>query len=371
MFIVQATEQFNDQVENERRKPGDIFRVHTLERLEQLMSVGANRRSVVKIIKATKRKSSKYEGKKMIIYQNYLYYIGGIETFLQNFTKHYKDKNITLVCGTLSNEAAILMSEYCDVVVDHNGEYECDVLLLGNYNGDVVLPRVKAQKVYQMIHADWEGLTKIEPWSHFKWQKNNRIDTIITVSESAARGLKNTMGYDSKVIYNILDDEPENDVKVFITLSRATAEKGIERILHMAQEFKKQNKHFIWYLCCSLEQAPRHIVNQIKDIPEFIIMKPGVHNKSLINHCDYLVQLSDTESFCYSAFEALQRGVPVILTDFPEAHNIIDDGENGYILNMDLSNLDVDKIFNHVPGPTYYVDRCDYEAWEQVFNGEF
>jgi glycosyltransferase involved in cell wall biosynthesis len=90
----------------------------------------------------------------------------------------------------------------------------------------------------------------------------------------------------------------------------------------------------------------------------------------LIKNCDYLVQLSDTESFCYSAYEALQRNVPVILTDFPEARNLVDDGENGFIVDMDLSNLDVDRIFNNKPKATYYIDRCNHDMWEKVFGGE-
>jgi glycosyltransferase involved in cell wall biosynthesis len=92
--------------------------------------------------------------------------------------------------------------------------------------------------------------------------------------------------------------------------------------------------------------------------------------KTLIKNCDYLVQLSDTESFCYSAFEALQRNVPVILTNFPEAQSIVVDGENGYILEMDLSNLDVEKIFTKKPKATHYIDRCDHTKWEKVFKGE-
>lgn len=83
-----------------------------------------------------------------------------------------------------------------------------------------------------------------------------------------------------------------------------------------------------------------------------------------------MVQLSDTESFCYSAFEALQRGVPVILTNFTEAYNIVEDGKNGYLVDMDLKNLDVDKIFNHKPEHVTFKDRCDYDAWEKVFKGE-
>ena len=58
------------------------------------------------------------------------------------------------------------------------------------------------------------------------------------------------------------------------------------------------------------------------------------------------------------------------MTDFPEAKNIIDDGENGYIVKMDLSDLDVDKIFNKVPKADYYIDRCDKDKWIKVFNGE-
>jgi glycosyltransferase involved in cell wall biosynthesis len=108
----------------------------------------------------------------------------------------------------------------------------------------------------------------------------------------------------------------------------------------------------------------------IHSIPEFVIIPPGNIDKTLIKYCDYLVQLSDTESFCYSAYEALQRNIPVILTDFPEARNIIDDGENGFILNMDLSNLDVERIFNNKPKATYYLDRCNKDLWEKTFKGE-
>ena len=179
------------------------------------------------------------------------------------------------------------------------------------------------------------------------------------------------MNYDSKVIHNILDnDYTIEDGLTFITMSRATPEKGIERMLKMAQEFKKANKKFVWFVCCTLDQADRKIVEAIKQIPEFVIIPPSIHNKMLIKGCDYLVQLSDTESFCYSAYEALQRNVPVILTDFPEAHNIVDDGENGFIIKRDLSNLDVDRIFNERPKSTYYVDRYNQDLWLQVFKGE-
>ena len=167
---------------------------------------------------------------------------------------------------------------------------------------------------------------------------------------------------DGEVIYNILDDDitKDDDLKVFITLSRATAEKGIYRIVEMAKKFKEAGKKFVWFLGCTLQQAPADVQSAIKNMKEFVVLPPIPENKQLIGHCDYLVQLSDTESFCYSAFEALQRGVPVILSRFTEASNIVEEGKNGYLVEMDLSDLDVDKIFNHKPTDVSYVDRCDY-----------
>lgn len=202
--------------------------------------------------------------------------------------------------------------------------------------------------------------------------KSPKVNKVITVSKTAADGLKKVGGGDSEVIYNILEDDiQENEGLIFITLSRATREKGIHRMIEMAKRMKAAGKHFIWFICCSLEQITDYeLLQQIKSIPEFVIVPPNTYNKQLIRGCDYLVQLSDTESFCYSAFESLQRGVPVILTDFPEAFNIVKEGENGFIVKRDLSNLDIDKIFNHKPTKITYEDRCDYDKWEKVFNGE-
>lgn len=374
MFKVRVLKRFRDSLHNEKlRSEGDTFDIETAERLKALMSFGAKKIKLVELIQATKQCPER-KGPKIVIYQNYLYTIGGIETFVYNLTKHYKDRDITIIANSIDIDQAITLSRYADVIVDdRRTRIDCDVLLLGNYNCDEIMPRVSAKKIYQMIHADWEELTKMSPWRGFTWKPNQRVDGIIAVSDSAATGLKNSMDVDSKVIYNILDDDfKDDDGLTFITLSRMTAEKGAHRIVEMAKAFKKAGKNFTWFLCCTLDQITDSVLlKEIKSIPEFVIIKPDVTNKRFIKNADYLVQLSDTESFCYSAYEALQRGVPVILTDFKEAHNIVDDGENGYILKKDLSNLDVDKIFNHIPTGNYYIDRCNHDSWEQVFKGKF
>lgn len=374
MYEVRVLTQFKDLsvLEQPIRKPGEVYVIDSESRLRTLMGDNSRKTRFVEVIQAFKQCPTIHNERKIVVYQDYLYFIGGIETFLFNFTKNFKDYDITVIGRQIELDQIIALSKYCNVKIDDNKKFECDVLILGNYNCDAVLNRARADKVYQMIHADWEGITKLPDWSNFKWKKNSNIDTIISVSDTTAKGLKKTMGYDSEIIYNILDDEyAQEEGLTFITLSRATAEKGIFRMVEMAKKFKEANKKFMWFVCCSLNQVKdKKVLDAIKSIPEFIIVPPSVHNKMLIKGCDYLVQLSDTESFCYSAYEALQRQVPVILTDFPEARNIIDEGENGYIVKMDLSDLDVDKIFNHKPKAKYYVDKCDKDKWIKVFNGE-
>lgn len=374
MYEVRVLTQFKDLsvLEQPIRKPGEVYVIDSESRLRTLIGDNSRKTRFVEVIQAFKQCPTIHNERKIVVYQDYLYFIGGIETFLFNFAKNFKDYDITVIGRQIELDQIIALSKYCNVKIDDNKKFECDVLILGNYNCDAVLNRARAGKVYQMIHADWEGITKLPDWSNFKWKKNSNIDTIISVSDTTAKGLKKTMGYDSEVIYNILDDEyTQEEGLTFITLSRATAEKGIFRMVEMAKKFKEANKKFMWFVCCSLNQIKdRKVLDAIKSIPEFIIVPPSVYNKMLIKGCDYLVQLSDTESFCYSAYEALQRQVPVILTDFPEARNIIDEGENGYIVKMDLSDLDVDKIFNHKPKAKYYVDKCDKDKWIKVFNGE-
>lgn len=374
MYEVEVIVPFQDMEHDKQlRKVGEIYWIDNPKRLKTLLGDNSRKTKFVKILKTKKREEYKHKGPKIIMVQPYVYKIGGIETFLHNFAKQYRDRNITLVCNDGDVDQLIGLSQYIDIIVEPQKVLECDILILVNYNADYILDKIIAKKVYQMIHADWEGLTQLPVWEKFVWKKNGQIDEIICVSETAATGLKNSMGYDSKIIYNLLDEDyKEEDGLTFITLSRATKEKGIYRIIEMANKFKEKNKHFIWFLCCATEQiSDRKILDALKAIPEIILIEPSIYNKMLIKGCDYLVQLSDTESFCYSAYEALQRNVPVILTDFPEAYNIVDEGENGYIIKRDLSNLDVDKIFNHIPKADYYIDRCNLDDWELVFKGEF
>ena len=84
--------------------------------------------------------------------------------------------------------------------------------------------------------------------------------------------------------------------------------------------------------------------NAIKN-PNIIYMKPRLDISNYIASSDYLVQLSDCEAFCYSVVESLMLGVPVIVTDLPVFKEIGLDETNSIKLDLDMSDVPIDKIY--------------------------
>src|SRR5690606_3985438 len=129
----------------------------------------------------------------------------------------------------------------------------------------------------------------------------------------------------------------------FITLSRFSKEKGFERIIQLAELMK--NEDYVWNIYGDTTAAyAKTVIQRLHQYKQINIL--GVTNTAKDEICkhDYLVQLSDTEGFCYSIYESLSVNVPVIVTNFESAKEMVKDGENGYVIDMDLSNFDINKI---------------------------
>jgi len=145
-----------------------------------------------------------------------------------------------------------------------------------------------------------------------------------------------------------------------VTISRISKEKGFERMLQLETMLAASGIAFTWDCYGDLS------TNYAKQIvPRFKHVKfKGVTNKAkeVIKGYDYLVQLSDTEGFPYSIYEAMQQRIPVIATDFPSIHEMIIDGDNGHILKMDLSNFN-DAAIERVPVIKSFTEKSTEQDW--------
>ena len=97
-------------------------------------------------------------------------------------------------------------------------------------------------------------------------------------------------------------------------------------------------------------------------------MKPSHNFFDYIVEADYGVQLSDTEGYSYFINECLEYGTPVLCTNFPSAYESIEDEKNGYILDMQLSNLNINKIVNNIPNNFNYKEKCTEKDWINFLN---
>ncbi len=366
MILVRSLIEFIDiRNDNCLRKEGDEFEV-SYERLLEMKKNGIK----VKVLRIDYLGKKKKTGPKVIIYQKLLYKIGGIETWGLNLAKIFESRDITFVFSEADDIQLLEFAKFANVLID-NGErrYDCDVFISANYDGGaIILDRINARKRYQTIHSDFEALKKVNGWTNFELNLDKRFDHIISASETAQKGLKNGFGYESTVITNPLVPIAEKPL-IFLTLSRASEEKGFSRMVEMARRMEGAGKPFIWLVASTLENSTPEIRAAVASVPEMITVQPQFYTKQLLHISNYIVQLSDTEAYCYTIHEAAASGIPVIATEFEQAKKIIKDGKNGYILKFDLSNLDVDKIFNKIPTDCTYTEKID-PNWQKVMKGE-
>ena len=365
MIQLRAKVEFIDVRAKVTRREGDIFEA-TLDRYRELLKNGVP----VEVIRADYLGKKKKTGPKVIIYQKLLYKIGGIETWGLNLAKIFEDRDITFVFSSADSIQLMEFAKYANVIIDDGDrKYDCDVFISANYDGGaVILDRITAKKRYQTIHSDFEALKKVNGWQNFELNLDPRFDRIISASETAQKGLKRGFGYESVVITNPLT-KLEGKPLIFLTLSRASEEKGIFRMVEMAKRFEGSGKRFIWLVCSTLENTDRDVMSAIKSVPEMVIVQPQFYSKYLMYVASYVVQLSDTEAYCYSLHESLISGVPVIATPFEQATKVIEHGKNGYIVNFDLSDLNVDEIFAKVPKGFQYSEEVS-PNWVKVLEGK-
>lgn len=304
---------------------------------------------------------------RIILYDQQIRAVSGLTTFERNFIQAFSEDHQIILMYKQSDPATLLtmMSKNVVFTQDIGQLVEGDICIYSSIQHGFPEPNIKAKKYVQMVHCD------LAKWG-VQYQKHEGIDQYVAVGENAQMSLMTNFLVDSIVIPDILSNSVKvNNIK-FLTASRIFMGKGFERMVTLVEMFRKAGKLFTWEI---YGEGSLHYVNELKDMlkpyPEVQFFGKHDHIQSFMQKADYVVQLSDDEGFCYSIYEALQIKKPVIITHWPHANEIIEDGKNGYILEMDLSNTDIDKIFNEVPQkpslPEIAKRQNVIQEWENLF----
>ncbi len=279
----------------------------------------------------------------IIVYMGEAFRIGGIEAFIYYFCMNMKDDyDIVVLYDVMAPEQISRLKNHVRVIKNNNDlKFLTDIALVNRITDEVPKNVIYNRKI-QMIHA-----CKLSEWWVIKYPADKYICVSNAVKDSYPVDL---YGKDCDVISNFTYPENIKPALRLITASRLTYEKGEQRIIKMAKELNKLGIPFIWLLFSEKKLD--------EEIPGVIYMNTRLDIKPFMMSSDYLVQLSDSEAFCYSIVEALELGVPVITTPLPVLKEInFKNTVNGYEVPFDMENIDYYKIYNNIPKFKYSNDN--------------
>ena len=312
--------------------------------------------------------------KHIVIYPNWIPRVGGIESAVYNLAKLLDKKKYKVTIAVIGVESASVAFKYAEVAdfifLQPEDTIECDVCLIASNHQK---PRnIIAKKFYQWIHSDYKK---------YKLQLRNKGEVnYISVSKHARNVAKEMFRVDSEVIYNILDPDfrqpPKKPLKL-VSNTRLSPEKGFGkpestgkgRMLRMVEDMNDKGIDFVWVVFGDNSVSPDYdkwVRKQFEyfDNVFFVGFKQDV--RLGLQWADYLIQLSDFEGCPYTVLEALAYDLPCITTDYKGADELIQDGKNGYLIPMDLQDIDYDKIVSKIP---VFKNKplSSIKEWEDLF----
>ena len=273
----------------------------------------------------------------VVVYCGNTQVIGGIETFIYNFCKEMSEHYDIMVMYTdhMDPKQIMRLSEFVPVRRDSGKLIQCNVLINIRLT-DEVPSSIKYKKRIQMCHT-----CQLAPSGKWHWDIKKNYDELIFVSKAAANSFAD-QHLEHEIIPNFTNSEKPRKSLLLVSACRLTWEKGEERMYQLAELFRNANIPFVWLVFSGQSLK--------KNIPGIVHCPTTLDVTSYFQKADYVVQLSDIESFCYTLAESLQLGTPVLTTPLevlPEIGFV--EGQNGYVIPFDMENIDVQKIYSKIP----------------------
>lgn len=294
-----------------------------------------------------------------VFYQYNLNIIGGIETFLYELARLCSEnkRDLTIVYRIGDDKQVRRLRKYCRCVSYKEIEkpIRCKKAFF-NYALDII-DDIEAEEYIQLVHADF----KSEILKGYPLLQSEKITKYYAVSKNNAKSFFELTGKKIDVIYNplTLDDEPK--IMTLVSAQRLTKEKGPKRLEKLINELEKHNIPYVWHIFSNDRLSI--------ETENVVYHKPTLDIRRWLKYADYVVLLSDTEGFPYTAYESLGLGTPLIITKLPILSELGANANNSITLDFDLSNLDVWDIYNRA-GTFKFSYKLKDKKWLDLIKGE-
>lgn len=285
-----------------------------------------------------------------------------------------KHHDITLLYDNVASVHLVTeMQKYCNVEkISFKQCYKCEVFISASAWGKSAFDVIDSKIYIQTVHADYRVV--ISGWA-FKYKKHPKVTHHVCVGEIVKEGFEITTGLKcDAVIYNLLDNtqkyapKKKNKILSFITCSRLSGEKGFERMLIMAKQMDSLGIKYVWNIFGDdSHDFGKQLLKKFNDCRNVFFKGITTEPFKEINKADYLVQLSDTEGFAYSVYEAMQVKTPCIITPFASGKEQITHGINGYIFTFEMNDIDYSEIQKRSLKVPEFEELCKEDHWNSFF----
>ncbi len=338
-----------------------------------------------------------------ILYINRGMGLGGVEKCILQLTKEFKEENKIIVAsmgGELTEELKKLDIKHYNIM---NTDSKNPFNILKNL---LIIYKIVKGEAIDIIHSH-HRMTTLLSKAMLKFTKTKLIHTqhlciedkfkltnfalknikIITVSEAAKKILiekANLKGKNMTTIYNTIETKNTNKIVdsrllslkeqgyfIVAQISRLVDYKGIYDFIEVAKRTALENKKIKFVL---LGDGPelKNIKEVIKkeNLEDFIyLLGPKDNVIEHLKYIDILLLCSYIEGLPLTPLEAFSKGVPVIATNIDGTNEEIEDGYNGYLVEMKDVETFKEKILK------LYNDKVGYNCMKsnciETFNIKF
>ncbi len=291
-----------------------------------------------------------------IFYVRNIHEIGGVETYVYELAKKYKDRDIAVVCKTIAPEQRKRLRKFCKVYVHDKEQIDCKVIIT-NWDTSIFDYVVEGAKKYTVLHTDYSNTEEI-----LGLPKDKKDITYIGITEDSKKKFEKITGIDRTILCrNPLSIEEDEPVLTLISATRLTEIKDNGRHLQLAEALGRQGIKFVWYIFTT-EEYKNNPIFKNKNV---IFMNSRLELGYFIKNADWYVQLSSCEGDSYSLKEALYRGTPIVACELPYFKEIgIENNKNALFYKLDNSNAD--EIANKMKTPLKFEFKQIEDGYDEI-----
>lgn len=282
-----------------------------------------------------------------IVYMPNISALGGIETYVYELVKKYKNLDIAVVCKKIDRAQRRRLRKLCPVYVHHGEKIRCKVCLI-NYD-QTILDFIEGD-VYQVFHADYStGLYEMP-------EKDPRIKGYIAITKYQQKKMGEILDTKMMLSYNPLTIENEKPI-VIVTASRLYKNKGTDLMQEFANKMDASGVKWLWIiLTCDKD---------VIESPNVVFIDNRLDVDKFLSMATYVALFSKAECCSYTLNEALFRNIPILTTPLPYLEEIgVKDGENAYIITED----NVDEVVKKITKVPKFTFKRFEDSYGEIFS---